>query len=480
MNINAHLNARPRTIILGVSAVILTWLVVSQSVTAFLADAAPQAALWIDSRQPEALVNLADRAVNTSDPVQASAGSSDLPLERPNDPADSSPQASGKTTKYPQNLADEFSSFESIGRNLIISRPVAPVNAPTVREWAITALKHDPLNARALRILGQLAEAGGDDAETLKFMQAADRLSLHDDFATYWLLRNSAQAGDYKSAIRYADILLRTDPPSNRYVVPLLAQISEDKTGATLIKAVLADNPPWRRQFFELLPNSVTDARVPLDLLLAVRTSQVPLTTDDINPYIYFLVAHRFYSLAYYTWLQFLPPDELRHVGMLFNGSFDAALSGLPFNWQITPGAGVTIDIVPRPDKAGKSALLVDFQYGRVDYHSVSELVMLTPGTYQFSGEYNGTLTGPRGMKWRVACADGKITSGGESPMINGVTKEWRAVTFTVTVPATGCVAQYVRLDLDARMASEQLISGTILFDDLLISRVANPSTSGG
>ena len=93
---------------------------------------------------------------------------------------------------------------------------------------------------------------------------------------------------------------------------------------------------------------------------------------------------------------------------------------------------------------------------------------------------YKGSLIGPRGMKWRVVCANGTLTSGGESPMITGMTPDWKNVTFTFTVPATNCPAQYVKLDLDARMASEQFISGSILFDELQISRVANPSTAGG
>jgi hypothetical protein len=53
-------------------------------------------------------------------------------------------------------------------------------------------------------------------------------------------------------------------------------------------------------------------------------------------------------------------------------------------------------------------------------------------------------------------------------------------VTFTFTVPEKGCDAQYVRLDLDARMASEEMVSGSIFFDDLQISRVVKPATAGG
>jgi tetratricopeptide (TPR) repeat protein len=479
MNIRAFLPKRSRTIVVAVAALVLIWLVVSRSVVAFLADSAPRAALWLDSRQPEALVNLADQAVNAAATPRVGAGR-DQTSPQSDNTADGSRHVSDNATKDTKNIDRAFSEFEKVGRNQSMNRPVAPNNEAVVRAWATAALMSDPLNASALRILGQLAEADNDDAGAAQFMRAADRLSRHENVAAYWLLRNSAKAGNYKAAIHFADGLLRADPQSDRFVVPVLGQISEDKDGAALLKAVLVSDPPWRGQFISQLPYNVTDARTPLDLLLALRTNPVPPTPAEIGPYIDFLVGHNFYGLAYYTWLQFLPPADLRHAGLLFNGNFEGELSGLPFDWKITAGAGVTVDVVPRPDKSGEHALLVDFQYGRVDYHSVKELVMLAPGTYQFNGEYKGSLVGPRGMIWRVVCANGMVTNGGESPTIIGVTPNWQSVSFTFTVPAKDCPAQYVRLDLDARMASEHLISGSVLFDELQISHVASPSTSGG
>jgi hypothetical protein len=204
----------------------------------------------------------------------------------------------------------------------------------------------------------------------------------------------------------------------------------------------------------------------------------VPPTSADLLVYINFLIGRKLYSLAYYTWLQSLPAEKLQQAGLLYNGSFETPPSGLPFDWNIRRGSGVTIDIVPRPDKSDKHALLIDFQLGRVDYHSISELVMLAPGTYEFRGEYKGHLVGPRGVKWRVLCANETVTNGGESPMIMGI-KDWQTVAFTFTVPDKDCPAQYVRLDLDARTTSEHFISGSILFDDLQISRASGEPVAG-
>ena len=55
--------------------------------------------------------------------------------------------------------------------------------------------------------------------------------------------------------------------------------------------------------------------------------------------------------------------------------------------------------------------------------------------------------------------------------MIFGVANTWREFSAEFDVPANDCRPQVLRLELDARSASEELISGTIYFDDLSIAR---------
>jgi len=477
MNITTNLRISRRSLAVIGSAVILTWLVLSRTLVAYLAEAAPTVAWWIDPGQPQALVNLADQAFEQAATGQDIPEASDRQSRQGTSTSAGAPSAMATISSGTVDRA--FSRFESIGANRSISRPLPPDNAAMVRGWAESAIRNEPVDARAFQVLGRLAEAEGDDKAAFRFMDAAERLSLHQDPATYWLLRTSTHARDYAAAVRYADVLLRTDPQSYLFVVPFLAEIIQDKAGAALVEKVLATDPPWRADFIAALPNDVTDARAPLNLLLALRTDPKPPQMSDIVPYLDFLVRHRLYALAYYTWLQFLSPSELHHVGYLFNGEFEGSPSGAPFDWKITQGAGVTVDLVPRPDKTDQRALMLDFEFGRVDYQSVAELVVLPPGTYQFNGEYQGKLVGPRGLKWRVACAEGSIAPGGESAMISGATQGWKNVAFTFSVPAKDCSAQYVRLDLDARMASEELVSGTIYFDGLQISRAAPPAPGG-
>jgi hypothetical protein len=58
--------------------------------------------------------------------------------------------------------------------------------------------------------------------------------------------------------------------------------------------------------------------------------------------------------------------------------------------------------------------------------------------------------------------------------MIMGMSSAWKPIEFSFAVPSSDCPAQYVRLDLDARMASEKFVSGEVWFDNLQISRVGD------
>jgi hypothetical protein len=66
----------------------------------------------------------------------------------------------------------------------------------------------------------------------------------------------------------------------------------------------------------------------------------------------------------------------------------------------------------------------------------------------------------------------------GESAMIGGLAATWKRTEFSFTVPPANCRAQYVRLDFDARMASEQLVSGSMVFNELQISRMPSPPSA--
>jgi hypothetical protein len=469
------MNRRLRAVVLGLLSLVLVWQVIARTLVAYLAEAAPQTALRLSPNDAQALSNLADRVFTP----RWSQKQKEKEKQRAKANADESGDAPADTGA-PDETNGRLGAWASVA--LKVDEANTPENGADlgslsdeeiierVRSWAEAAVVNDPFNARALRILGQLADEAGDKKRAAMLMEAATARSKHESLAVYWLLQNSLEQGDFAAVISHADVLLRTRPEFADQIVAALARMAERPGGAEPIKEILARNPPWRGQFFKTVARGITDARTPLDLLLSLRDAENPPSVAELKPYIDFLIGHRFYELAHYTWLQFLPLDQLSSTGLIFNNRFQLTPSGLPFDWVIRPGAGVTADITARPDQKGARALLVEFGLGRVDFPGVAQLMMLPPGRYQLSGKHKGQITGRRGLKWRVTCA-GSTAPIAESPMLIGQVPDWKVYEFPITVPAADCPAQVLRLELDARSASERLVSGSMWFDELRLTR---------
>lgn len=337
-----------------------------------------------------------------------------------------------------------------------------------LRQALEAALGANPLDPSALRLLAEVVESSkAPNAED--YLRMAAHLSFHEPHATAWMMLKSFQNKDYSGTASYADALLRTRPELVGDAMPLLGSMAEDEKAKREVDRLLASNPPWRPLFFRALGAAITDARTPLALFRSLKNTASPPKAEEINGYLLFLTQRGMYDFAYRVWLQFLPADQLEGAGYLFNGSFASTPSGSPFDWTIGPGTGMVAEITQRPDDDERRALNVELGPGRVFFHDIVQTVMLPPGRHQFKGRTKGEVIGPRGVQWSISCVGGAVI--GESVMMVGSYPLWRDFDFDFVVPEAGCPALVVRLSLLARSASEQLVSGSIWFADLSISR---------
>jgi hypothetical protein len=412
----------------------LVWAVVARGLAAYLAEISPADALRLQATQANALVNIAKEKLH------------ELDLEK-GEPPSARADAGDRSTQPSQ--ADKKLQAE-------------------IRSLVERALFNDPLNANAFQVLGQLSIQLSDDKQAQALMQAAIRHSLYDSEAVDWMMRKSYETHDYKTALQYVDILLRTRRNSLDYAMPVLGKIADE--GGVELTQLLSKSPPWREEFFRSLAQYITDARAPLVIFLRLRSTPAPPKNEELRDYLNFLVGSKLYGLAYYTWLQFLPAEELARVGSLFNGDFEAGYSGMPFDWVWKATRGTAVEIASLPNDEGRGRVLnMQFESGRIDFPRTTQLVMLPPGNYQFRGTYKADITSQRGMQWRVVCAGREEGALGQSSEINGKTPSWKAFQFSFYVPEADCPAQYVILDSGARSASEKFISGVIAYNDLKI-----------
>jgi len=441
-------------IVAGIAAFVL-WRLVTEELTGYLALTAPEWALKIDPSNAAALAAVANRILNGVE----------------DEGEDDATAAAG--------VVDPLTQWSSVaGRALQPGmshgpRRLTEADRERVRTMAAAALSGDPWDANALRILGQLADAGGDKQLADRYMRAAVSRSASASYAVYWLMIEAAKSSNWPEALHYADMLLRKRPQMWRFIFPLLIDIGErvPGDGRAALGSILALNPPWRAAFFKSMAQHLRDEQMPLKLFLALKDSSAPPAAAEINAYLDFLAKRKAYELAYYVWLQFLPSEALARIGNLVNGSFENDPSGAPFDWKLSGGDGVTIDIADRPDADGARALFIEFGAGRVQFAGVSQLVLLAPGSYTFSGRLQGDLYGRRGLQWRMTCLPSQ-TIVAETEMFLGTALQWMPFALEFHIPPEGCRAQDLRLVLAARSGSEEFASGAIWYDALKLGRL--------
>jgi len=443
----------------------LVWLAVTTQFAAYLASIDPERALTFDPDHPVALVELAERELADA----LSNKSSPNPSAQPKvSPADDSASLTRFSFGRPEAVVIDPSSASKTAPQPIKGPVVSEDVLGRIEDLAKRALRRAPLNARAVILLGQVADLRNDKGKAFELMSHAATLSIRASGAQYWLLDYHLNSRNFEVAARHADILMRTRPTAQKVVVPILARMAEDSTASKFVNDLLIVNPPWRRTFFVSLHEHVKDKRTPLTLFLVVREKGIAVEPYEIQTYIQSLLGSKSFELAYYVWLQFLTPDQLQQVASVYDGEFNVARTSMPFDWTVSNGSGFTADFVQDDENPDNTLLQIDFAGARVEGFQVRQQLMLKPGTYSFRYKFRGELSGRRGTSWRIVCA-ATGTKIAETPMLIGAERSWREQSVDLSVPEQECESQVLMLLHDARSPSEEIASGTASFDSLSI-----------
>src|SRR5438552_7174401 len=130
----------------------------------------------------------------------------------------------------------------------------------SVEDLARRALLSDPLDSRALSLLGLVAERKGDLARAEALMSLAAARSWRNPAPHVWLFAQAIRRGKFEEALVQADGLLRVNWRYEATIFPVLAVFGVDPRGLAALEGVLAANPPWRRSFLtETVVNGAND-----------------------------------------------------------------------------------------------------------------------------------------------------------------------------------------------------------------------------
>lgn len=351
------------------------------------------------------------------------------------------------------------------------------------------ALQAKPLDARALTLLGLIAEREGDPARADALMRIAGARSWRDPITQVWLFRQDTKRGDFAGAITHSDAILRMDPPGWERLFPALAAFTVDPRAMQALTAFLGDDPLWRRWFLTQLSARLANEDRLVQLYRNLQAGKTPPTTTDLQPFLVRLIKGGRFDEAYRTWRGTLAPERRSSDSYPYNGDFAADPDGLPFDWVLQSIAGAEIDLVASPDGGKGRALQIQFSGARVDFHNVTQLMLLPSGRYRLGGRVKASnLLTQRGLRWRVSCADifkgalavhtDLVTLGHTKPMAGSI--PWADFNLAFEVPKGGCPAQWLTLELPARIGPERQIKGEIWFKSLRISAIADNRSQTG
>jgi hypothetical protein len=315
-----------------------------------------------------------------------------------------------------------------------------------------------------------IAERKGDQKSADDLMRIAVARTWRDRTSDEWLLNREASRGDYTHALPYADAMLRMDREFQPELFPVLASFTVDPRAFQALSAFLATSPPWRSWFLSELSDRLANQGRLVQLYAALNSTTNPPTKDELRPYLNRLIKDENFELAYQTWQATLLPHQRTETTYPFNRDFEFPVDGLPFNWNLVAVPGADIQVVSSVDGGKKRALLVEFSGARVHFANVKQLMPLPAGDYSFSGRVKtAELRTSRGLWWRIFCATGAANTLANTELVSG-TIPWTDFTVKFQVPATDCGAQWLQLELPAKIEPESRIEGQVWYQDLRIT----------
>lgn len=306
------------------------------------------------------------------------------------------------------------------------------------------AMARSPFDVRALRVVGLTEAEAGRPEQANELLTLAGNWSLRDDPAHAWLVEYRLRRGDYASAFAHADTLVRRRENLYPQIFNLFTTAaSQDSPRALPVLAnLLAASPPWRTVYLSRLNESTEGLGVALNLAQLLQRSRTPFSDIELQR-LYGALLERNQIDALKTARRILTrPASSPFVA---NGSFTAARSPLPFQWELVQKAGAIAAIMPSDVAQSDPALRVEYD-GYTAALIARQVTLLEPGSYRLSAE-SRVESGKPGerLAWTVTCDNATMALSAKAVPASSETGDWATTVAEFSVPSN-CPSQWLEL----------------------------------
>jgi tetratricopeptide (TPR) repeat protein len=269
------------------------------------------------------------------------------------------------------------------------------------------AIDANPTEGRSYAALGRLLEARGENERARQAMEIAARLSpqrsdVQMEVAAWWM-----RQGELERALTHWNTVLRHRPALRAKVFPELLQLAGDPANHAAFLPLLEQPLPWWPAFFIHAANNAPDADTVRVLFNLQQDGPNAPTTDMLRAYLTRLQKEGAWIEAWFVWLNSLSKEQIGKMGYLYNGSFEAPISNIGFDWIYHRHPAVSLDTAATYDTSGERALRVTFRGLRAQFQNLYQYLMLPPGKYLLQGRVR-----PDNLQARAGHAVGAVLPG--------------------------------------------------------------------
>jgi hypothetical protein len=154
-------------------------------------------------------------------------------------------------TKNPQAalaiMPTESTALAARADQLLFANPTKL--SPAITNLARQALIQQSANAKAVRLLGYVADMKGDSQRALALIKMSERLSRRDVGAQMWLIEHHARANDTVETLQHYDIVLTTTPNTQPILFPRLSNAIGEASIRTALMPYIRQERGWANAF---------------------------------------------------------------------------------------------------------------------------------------------------------------------------------------------------------------------------------------
>ncbi len=346
-----------------------------------------------------------------------------------------------------------------------------PLSKDAALEQSQERLRSQPLETATLVHIGKLMDAESDHAKARGFFALAARHSLRDVAAQAHVIDDMISAFDYTSALHLVDTVLRQKNTDPKPFFALIIAIATSHKAEQSVTEVLAQNPPWRKEFVSFAANDNQNPDVLYALFSSLKVKQHSLFKPEISVYLNALVKRQDIEKANFVWLDFLDAAEVRKALLIFDGGFSLAPRNQFFDWNLFPMADIAIGLVPRTGARNDFSLALDFTQAKPSHILVSQFLKLSAGDYVFAGEVNAArMQDDNDLRWEVRCLE-KNGSIAQTDYFHHKS-QWTSFEVSLKIPVENC--SYQKLVLRSGGSESAALDGQIYFDNFSLTQASS------